>query len=209
MAQDLGLRERKKREQRRQLAEVALRLFAERGFEAVTVADIAAAAGVSDKTVFNYFATKEDLVFDRREELESELVRAVCERAPGTSALEAVRRHAHTVAERMGALPAERRSAFRKVVQGSPALHARMRQLSLRSEEELAQVLAEETGAAASDPTPRVVASTLGMLARLGFGVAGWPEAKRRSHAETLAGIDAAFDAFAHGLADYGVRKGR
>ena len=60
-----GLRERKKRETREAIAAAAMALFLEHGFDAVTVADVARAADVSEKTVFNYFATKEDLVFFR------------------------------------------------------------------------------------------------------------------------------------------------
>src|SRR6266508_3482397 len=86
-------------------------LYAERGFDAVTVADIAAATNVSAKTVFNYFATKEDLVLDGREETEAELVRVVRERAPDESILSAVRRPTLLVAGRLNALPAERRGA--------------------------------------------------------------------------------------------------
>ena len=70
-----GLREFKKARTRRAISDVATRLFAEQGFEAVTVAQIAAAAEVSIKTVFNYFTTKEDLFFDRAGELIDVLVR--------------------------------------------------------------------------------------------------------------------------------------
>ncbi|QRO01899.1 TetR family transcriptional regulator [Archangium violaceum] len=206
MSSEPGLRERKKRETRRLLAEVATRLFAERGFDEVTVADIAAAANVSDKTVFNYFATKEDLVLNGREEIEAELIQAVRERELREPVLAVVRRHTLAVAERMNALPAERRAAFRKVVQSTPSVHARIRQMSLQSEEQLARILAEQTGASAIDPTPRVVASIIGVLTRLGYGVTGWPEGKRRSHAETLASIATAFDLCAQGLAEYGAR---
>jgi AcrR family transcriptional regulator len=209
MTVDVGLRERKKREMRRLLADIAMHLFAERGFDAVTVADIAAAANVSAKTVFNYFATKEDLVLDGREEIEAELVRAVRERAPDESILAAVRRHTFLVAERMNALPAERRALFLKVVRNSPTVHTRMRQMSLQYEDQLADILAEEATASAGDPTPRVVASLLGMLARLAFGVPGWPDGRQRSHAEIVAGIGAAFDLFERGLSEYGVRKKR
>jgi AcrR family transcriptional regulator len=209
MTAEGSLRERKKRELRRLLAEVATGLFAERGFDAVTVADIAAAANVSTKTVFNHFATKEDLVLDGREEIEAELVSAVRERAPDESILAAVRRHTLVVAEQMRALPAERRAAFLKVVQNAPTVHARMRQMSLDYEDQLAHIIAEETSASAEDPTPWVVANMLGMLTRLAFGVPGWPDGRQRSHEEIVAGIEAAFDLVEHGLSRYGVRKKR
>ena len=76
-----GLRERKKRAAREAIAATARRLFAERGFDAVTVAEVAAAASVSEKTVFNYFATKEDLAFAGREEGIAQFVTAIAERA--------------------------------------------------------------------------------------------------------------------------------
>ncbi|WP_163864505.1 TetR family transcriptional regulator [Myxococcus eversor] len=206
MSSELGLRERKKLETRRLLAEVATRLFAEQGFDAVTVADIAAAANVSDKTVFNYFPTKEDLVLNGREEQESELLRAVRERSAAEPVLAVVRRHTLAIAERLNALPAERRAAFRKVIQSTPSVHTRIRQMSLQSEEQLAQILAEQTGASAGDPTPRVVASIIGVLTRLAYGVGGGPAGKRRSHAETVESIVNAFELCEQGLAAYGVR---
>src|SRR5829696_677358 len=84
-----GLRERKKQQTRQLIADTARELFASRGFEAVTVTDIARAADVSAQTVFNYFPTKEDLFYSRLEEFESELVGAVRDRAPGESVLTA------------------------------------------------------------------------------------------------------------------------
>src|SRR5256885_15616544 len=62
-----GLRERKKRMMRQQLSDAATRMFLERGFDAVRVAEIAQACGVSEKTVFNYFPVKEALIMDRLE----------------------------------------------------------------------------------------------------------------------------------------------
>jgi AcrR family transcriptional regulator len=208
MTDDLGLRERKKRETRRLLAEVATRLFAERGFEAVKVAEIAAEANVSEKTVFNYFETKEDLVLEGRVEVEADLLRAVRERESGEPIIEAVRRHTLAVAARMNALPAERRNAFRKVVSATPGVHARMRELSLRAEAELARLLAEETVGPESDAMPRTVASVLGVLTRLAFGFVG-SECKRWKYADVVANINESFDLLAHGLAKYGVRPRR
>src|SRR4051794_2841798 len=87
-----GLRERKKEQTRQAIAETAQRLFAERGFDAVTVADVARAADLSQGTVFNYFPTKEDLFYGQMEDFEATLVAAVRGRAAGESVLEAFRR---------------------------------------------------------------------------------------------------------------------
>src|ERR687887_78021 len=84
-----GLRERKKQQRRQLIAETARRLFAERGFDRVTVAEIARAANVSEGTVFNYFPTKEDLFYDRMEVFESALLEAIREREAGEAVPEA------------------------------------------------------------------------------------------------------------------------
>src|SRR5215217_2012654 len=82
-----GLRERKKQQTRELIAETARRLFTERGFERVSVAEIARVADVSEKTVFNYFPTKEDLVYWRLESFEEELLETIRGRAAGESLL--------------------------------------------------------------------------------------------------------------------------
>src|SRR3954469_2117860 len=84
-----GLRERKKEATRRLIAETARRLFAERGFDAVTVAEVARAADVAEKTVFNYFPTKEDLFYSNMEAFEERLLAAIRERPQGETVLEA------------------------------------------------------------------------------------------------------------------------
>jgi len=77
-----GLRELKKAATRQAISDVATRLFEERGFEQVTVAEIAAAAAVSVKTVFNYFGNKEELFFDRDDEMLEGMIRTLSEREP-------------------------------------------------------------------------------------------------------------------------------
>jgi len=84
-----GLRERKKQQTREAIAAAALALFAERGFDAATVAEVAEAADVSTATVFNYFPTKEDLLYSRFEDFEEELLAAIRDRAADESVLEA------------------------------------------------------------------------------------------------------------------------
>src|SRR5678815_1078743 len=82
-----GLRERKKEQTRQLIAETARGLFSERGFERVTVAEVARAAQVSEQTVFNYFPTKEDLVYERMDTFEHELLAAVRQRPASESPL--------------------------------------------------------------------------------------------------------------------------
>ncbi len=88
---EASLRERKKRRARAEIADAAARLFGERGYENVSVADVAAAAEVSPQTVYNHFGTKRDLLFDRDEEVTSTLVRLVTARPRGVSPVAAVR----------------------------------------------------------------------------------------------------------------------
>ena len=203
-----GLRERKKRETRRHISRVATKLFAERGFDAVTVAEVAAAANVAEKTVFNHFETKEELVFVGREEADSDMLDAVRDRGDGESISAAVRRHTLLVAERMQALPAERRLAFRTVIQEASSVRARWREILARHEDELARAIAEEVDARRGDVTPRVLASVFGVVRQLAFcNMTGWPSAKRKSAAEIAADIEAAFDLLEAGLRDYGIRR--
>src|ERR1700722_7024885 len=96
-----GLRERKKRITRAAIADAAAQLFSERGFASVTVEQIAHAADVSRQTVFNYFASKEEMLFDRDPEIREALLAAVRARPPGTSLVEVFRAHTHTFWERL------------------------------------------------------------------------------------------------------------
>ena len=150
---ELGLRERKKQQTRELIAETARALFAERGFEAVTVAEIARTADVSEKTVFNYFPTKEDLVYWRLETFEEELLAAIRDRKPGESALAAFARF---IVVPRGMLAegdvAERFAGVARMIESSPALLAREQQVFARYTNSLAALLAEETNAAAPEP---------------------------------------------------------
>jgi AcrR family transcriptional regulator len=86
-----GLRERKKQRTRELITSAALELFAERGYHATTVADVAAAAEVSERTVFTYFHAKEDILFSDQAALHERLAAALAERASGRSALDTLR----------------------------------------------------------------------------------------------------------------------
>jgi AcrR family transcriptional regulator len=164
MSASPGLRERKKQRTRELITEAAWRLFAERGFDAVTVADVAAAAEVSPATVFNYFGTKEDLVYSRMEAFEEELLAAIRERPAGDSILEAFSRF---VLQERGLLAetdpesAARLATITRVITESPALLGRERRIYARYADSLAGLIAAETGADALDPEPWVVGNAL------------------------------------------------
>ncbi len=145
-----GLRERKKQQTRQLIADTARELFAERGFDAVTVSDIARAADVSAQTVFNYFPTKEDLFYSRLEAFESDLVSAVRDRARGEPVVTAFARF---ILAQQGAMDdTERLHTVTRVITESPALLARERQVLDHYATALATVLAEETGDESVEP---------------------------------------------------------
>src|SRR5277367_1408103 len=91
MEASLGRRERKKLATRDAIADQAMRLFLERGYDAVTVAEIAEAADVAVSTLFKHFESKEAIAFARDPAMEAELRRAVLERAPGVSIAQSLR----------------------------------------------------------------------------------------------------------------------
>src|ERR1700739_3177254 len=86
-----GLRERKKARNRRHIADTAAQLFAERGYEHVTVTDVARAAEVAEQTVYNYFPAKENLVTDREEQVQDRLCGLIRSRPPGSTATAPIR----------------------------------------------------------------------------------------------------------------------
>jgi AcrR family transcriptional regulator len=164
MATDTGLRERKKQQTRQLLADTARRLFAERGFENVSVAEIARAADVSETTVFNYYPTKEDLVYSGLERFESELLRAVRERPAGETVIDALGRF--VLAPRGLFAAADERTArdlfaVGRMIAASPALLAYEEQIFARYTRALADLIAEEVRAPEGDLRPYVTANAL------------------------------------------------
>jgi AcrR family transcriptional regulator len=159
-----GLRERKKQQTRQHIAETARRLFGERGFERVTIAEIAAAADVAVQTVFNYFPRKEDLVYWRLSSFEEELLAAIRDREPGQTALGAFQGFLTAQPGLLGRHdPAAREelTSFTRMIIDSPALRAREGQIFAGYTETLAALLAEETGAEPGDIRPRVAAGAM------------------------------------------------
>ena len=162
----MGLRELKKQQTRQLIADTAWRLFADRGFDRVTVAQVAREAQVAEATVFNYFPTKEDLFYHRLEAFEAGLVEAVAAREAGEPALAAVRRYLLesggllTEAAAGDADAVARLRTVNRVIAASPALQAREQQAIARSTNRLAELLATDTGAA-DDVTARTAANAL------------------------------------------------
>ena len=145
-----GRRERKKAATREALADAALRLFLERGFDQVSVKAIADAADVSVSTLFKHFASKEALVFDEEQGREEALLQAV--RSHGERSIpRALRDHfARDLKDQTGETDDHLR-AFLTLIQGTPALASYGRQMWTRHEAALARVIAEESGAPPGD----------------------------------------------------------
>ncbi|MFF4404425.1 TetR/AcrR family transcriptional regulator [Streptomyces sp. NPDC001404] len=160
-----GLRERKKRQTRQHISDVATGLFLERGFDAVTIADVATAADVSVNTVYNYFGAKEDLFLDREDDAVEWVARAVRGRpageSPAVAVLRTLRAEVVTVSPRMGLVDGFER--FMRVIEESPALRSRVFGMRRRAVDRLAAVLAEEAGEGAG-PLPALVAGQLGWI---------------------------------------------
>jgi AcrR family transcriptional regulator len=213
-----GLRERKKQQTRQLIADTARRLFAERGFERVTVAEVARAADVAEKTVFNYFPTKEDLFYSRLEAFEDELLEAIRAREPGETILAAFRafllqpRGVFDLKARGGDARATRQlRTVSWVIAESPALLARERQVFDRYAEALAALIADETGSAPGDVEPHAAANALLGVHRALIqysrerALAGVPASRiareLRTHAEQ------AFTRLERGLGGYAVKR--
>ncbi|MEU9593083.1 TetR/AcrR family transcriptional regulator [Streptomyces sp. NPDC048193] len=161
-----GLRERKKRQTRQYISDVATGLFLERGFEAVTVAEVADAANVSVNTVYNYFPAKEDLFLDRSKGVTDRLSRWVRGRRDGESAARAVlrelREEVESVSPRMGLMDGYAR--FMGVIEASPALRSRLWAIAQEVQNDLERTLREVTGAPDDDPVPSLMAGQISWL---------------------------------------------
>jgi AcrR family transcriptional regulator len=202
------LRERLKQEARQAISSAAMALFEAQGFDEVTISQVADAAGVSKMTVTNYFARKEDLVFDRAEVIIASLADAVATRPSGESLLTAIRRD---YAERIAAgdvtlgVPSE---TFAELAHGSHVLTSRGREIEYLREQALGDAIAAETGA--DDSQQRIVAAQLASVHRVLFAegarriLAGQP---RNEICQVLAtAARRAFDLLEPSLGGYGAR---
>ena len=163
-----GLRERKKRLMRQQLSDTATAMFLERGFDAVRVAEVAEACGVSEKTVFNYFPTKESLVLDRLQTTVESLQAGLADPAiaPVQAALAILDRELTGMTAWLAAQddPGRAGQAIRRfgdLIRVTPSLRAYQSDMMSQFVSVAAEILAARAGMSAGDPEPQIAARAL------------------------------------------------
>jgi AcrR family transcriptional regulator len=168
-------RARKRLAMRESISDVATRLFTERGFDQVTVDEIAEAADVGRMTVFNHFPRKEDMFFDRDEEIRETLRAALRHREPGVAPIEAYRLLAHRLASEESPYVefSDASQGFVETIERSETLKARARAIR----DELAQVVTVALSSSAGRPADDSAAGLAGVLL-----VAMWTEAAIQAH---------------------------
>ena len=175
-AQAEGLRERKKRLMRQQLSDTATQMFMERGFDAVRVTEIAAACGVSEKTVFNYFPTKESLILDRLEATMASLKTGLTQ--PGVKPAGAALRILNDELTAMTSWLTDQDDLvqasaeiqrFGALIQATPSLRAHQSDMMDQFVAVAAEILARRAGLSPDDPEPQIAATALLGLWRIQF----------------------------------------
>lgn len=148
---------------RQAISNAATRLFFERGFDRVTVDEIAAAADVGRMTVFNYFPRKEDMFFDRDEEIRETLREALRQRGPNVTAIETLRLLAHRLSAKQSPFVefSARSQRFIKTIEGSETLKARARAIRDEIAQIVALALSECVGREPNDPVAHLAAGLL------------------------------------------------
>ncbi|MEV7547573.1 helix-turn-helix domain-containing protein [Streptomyces sp. NPDC089915] len=179
MTEPSGRRERKKAATRQKIADTALRLFLESGYDAVGIRDVAAEADVAVTTVFAHFASKEALVFERDRDFEQRLTRAVTDRPPHEPLIPALQGEVQALVRHC---TAEGSAPVRRMIEGSPALRAYEESMGLRHAQALAAALAAD---------PRLSRSKTACLATARFAVDAYALACRSDDPE--AAVDEVF----------------
>jgi AcrR family transcriptional regulator len=154
----VSLREEKKRQMRQQLSDTATRMFLERGFDGVRVAEVAQACGVSEKTVFNYFPTKEALLLDRLEGTTAALRSGLA--SAETPPVEAALRLLDAELDGFAGNP-EGYRRFGELLEAAPSLRAYRSDMMDRFVAVAAETLAAREGRPAGDPEPQIAAAAL------------------------------------------------
>lgn len=204
----LGLRERKKLMTRRAIIETAESMFVERGFDNVTVAEIADAVNISAKTLFVYFPSKDDLVFADEDDIRDLLVARIRDRAAGSTPLDAMGGLLRELMSASGPRAVAGLDRLLRLVGDNAGLRSRMRLMWERFEDAVAQYLAAETGQ--GGPVPRIVAAELVMVFRLlaAEDTQAYLRsfAKRRQAAAFAEWMDESLRLVGDGIADYARR---
>ncbi|SDW70702.1 DNA-binding transcriptional regulator, AcrR family [Amycolatopsis xylanica] len=217
MTERLGLRERKKLQTRETIANVALAMFLQRGFDSVSVAEIADAADVSKVTVFNYFPAKEDLVMHHIEDHTDEAAVIVRGRAEGVSPLDALRGHFLARLESRdpttGLSDDESFLAFHRMLMDNPSLLLRVGRQWMNQESALAEAFAEAMGAGPDDIVPQVAANQVigaqqALVNRNSQRMFAGQTAKKAYRA-AVEDAERAFSMLANGLAGCGLADAR
>jgi AcrR family transcriptional regulator len=186
-----GRRERKKAATRAAIADAALRLFVERGYDQVTIRDVADAADVSTTTLFKHFPGKEALVFDEEADREAELVAAVRDRPAGLGVVDALREHVLRSWLPRAADP--QLAEFTELVDSTPALRAYAERMWVRHTAALGAAIADDAGVPHDD-----VACVA--LARFVLEI----PALTRGRSDPRAAVETIFGILAHGWTDAG-----
>ena len=155
-AATVGLRERKKQQLRETIARAALRLFAERGYDETTLAEIAEAAEISPRTIFAYYENKEDILFCEEGEFLEQLKRELAQRPPGTTTVDAIRKFISSVPP-----PDEQAMMRKQIVTDNPALQMKVRAHVAQLEPVLTESIAKDLGAGPDDIRPALLAASV------------------------------------------------
>ncbi|MEV8227493.1 TetR family transcriptional regulator [Streptomyces sp. NPDC079167] len=202
-AEKFSLRERKKQLTYEAVSEAAISMFLERGFDKVSVAEVAAAADISKPTLFRYFPAKEDLVLHRFADHEDEAARVVTGRPDGTSPLDALRRHFLDGLDRRdpvtGLCDHPDVLAFHRLLYGTPSLVARLYGYQGRSEAALARALDPGTPVAARLAAGQIIA-VLRILADENWRRIDAGESAGQVHADAVEAAALAFAQLENGL---------
>ena len=196
MEQATGLRERKKQATREALVRAGMELFIERGYDQTTLAEIAEAAGVSTRTIFAYFPSKEDILFSELDELKDALARAIAERPEGQDALEVVREFIlssqQTEKNELGA-------QLHFCITSDPTLRSHLRARIAQLEDVIAPAIASDLGTSANDARTQLVAASLTAAFNL-LAEQGASKARPWTPEELAAQVDPVFTFLRGGL---------
>jgi len=204
-----GLRESKKRRTREAIAQAAADLFHERGFAEVTVDDVARAADVSRQTVFNYFPTKEQMLFDREDEIGAALLALVRDRPDGASLVAAFRAHTREFWERFGRIldGGGNTHGFWEIVEANSGLRDYAETSFARQTISVGQELAREWNRRADDPIchalTRALCGVNVAILTCGLGRLTAGESHSAVVGDMIEQADRAYDLLERGFGDY------